>query len=521
MADTDALLHAAADDATTRSRAVARRRAAADVSERARDAASREQHRLRAGYFRARRNGRTRARPCSCCRSGTPMPGGHVGPVPAARDERHDGAAPQPAVSRSAHAARTAPRRLHRQRERRADACRCAGRRCSTRGARSRGSPPQGYERIGILGTSLGSCLSLLTTAHEPLIQAQALNHISPHFADVVWRGLSTRHVREGLDGHIELDLLRDAVEADQPALVSRAPARPPDAARLRALRPDVSGRSVARISCASSASAASRTRSRCCRCGHYSTGKTPFKFVDGWILTRFLKRRCSALERRLEPAGEDRATPIEPVEQRASAACVSAAARRDRADERFEARGGIRSARRTSVELVARRAPRSAFEQRAHLLVRQRPVDPLVAKQQTAALFGRRSCSRSGATGRRCAGCTPLGTSATTRSISAAARLDDTRRRSRCTRAPPAGTLELPRASSTRLPARRAATRCVCEPRRQRWQMRRGCPSTGARCQSPAESSVTCHRYFSSHSSAAQQHLRPGRGRTARSRPR
>ena len=26
-------------------------------------------------------------------------------------------------------------------------------------------------------------------------------------------------------------------------------------------------------------------------RCGHYSTGKTPFKFVDGWVLTRFLKK--------------------------------------------------------------------------------------------------------------------------------------------------------------------------------------------------------------------------------------
>src|SRR5205807_636759 len=25
--------------------------------------------------------------------------------------------------------------------------------------------------------------------------------------------------------------------------------------------------------------------------CGHYSTGKAPFKFVDGFILTRFLKR--------------------------------------------------------------------------------------------------------------------------------------------------------------------------------------------------------------------------------------
>ena len=38
--------------------------------------------------------------------------------------------------------------------------------------------------------------------------------------------GCRREHVREGLDGHIELDLLRDAVEADQPALVSRAPAR-------------------------------------------------------------------------------------------------------------------------------------------------------------------------------------------------------------------------------------------------------------------------------------------------------
>ena len=67
----------------------------------------------------------------------------------------------------------------------------------------------QGFERIGILGTSLGSCLALLTAAHEPLIRAQALNHVSPWFADVVWRGLSTRHVRQGLEGHVDLDRLR------------------------------------------------------------------------------------------------------------------------------------------------------------------------------------------------------------------------------------------------------------------------------------------------------------------------
>src|SRR6266508_771389 len=68
----------------------------------------------------------------------------------------------------------------------------------------------RGYERIGILGTSLGSCLASLTAAHEPLIKAAALNHISPYFADVVWEGLSTTHVRQGLEGHITLDALRE-----------------------------------------------------------------------------------------------------------------------------------------------------------------------------------------------------------------------------------------------------------------------------------------------------------------------
>lgn len=148
----------------------------------------------------------------------------------------------------------------------------------------------QGYDRIGILGTSLGSCLALLTTAHEPLIRAQALNHISPYFADVVWRGLSTRHVRAGLDGHIELDLLRTLWKPISPRwyldrLRDRATllvyARydltfPVDLSEnlVQAFRDEGVPHDVAVL-----------------RCGHYSTGKAPFKFLDGWILTRFLRR--------------------------------------------------------------------------------------------------------------------------------------------------------------------------------------------------------------------------------------
>jgi dienelactone hydrolase len=148
----------------------------------------------------------------------------------------------------------------------------------------------EGYDRIGILGTSLGSCLSLLTTAHEPLITAQALNHISPFFADVVWRGLSTRHVRVGLEGHVGLDLLRalwkplspwwflDRLGDRQTLLVY---------ARYDLTFPvDLSAQLVREF----------QTRGidhelKVLPCGHYSTGKAPFKFVDGWVLTRFLRK--------------------------------------------------------------------------------------------------------------------------------------------------------------------------------------------------------------------------------------
>src|SRR5437868_13181225 len=152
----------------------------------------------------------------------------------------------------------------------------------------------QGYERIGILGTSLGSCLSLLTTAHEPLICAQALNHISPYFADVVWRGLSTEHVRAGLDVHIELDLLRTLWRPISPRwYLDRLRDRktllvyarydltfPVDLSRdlVEAFRHEGVPHEVAIL-----------------RCGHHSTGKAPFKFVDGWILTRFLRRALLA----------------------------------------------------------------------------------------------------------------------------------------------------------------------------------------------------------------------------------
>jgi hypothetical protein len=148
----------------------------------------------------------------------------------------------------------------------------------------------QGFERIGILGTSLGSCLSLLTAAHEPLIRAQALNHVSPWFADVVWRGLSTRHVREGLNGSVDLDQLRriwrpispwshlDGVRDTRTLLVY---------ARYDLTFPlDLSRQLIAEFERRGIDHEVAMLP-----CGHYSTGAAPFKFLDAYVLTRFLLR--------------------------------------------------------------------------------------------------------------------------------------------------------------------------------------------------------------------------------------
>jgi hypothetical protein len=67
----------------------------------------------------------------------------------------------------------------------------------------------QGYTRFAILGTSIGSCVALITMAHDSRLGLSVQNHVSPYFADVVWEGISTRHVRKGLEGNIALEDLR------------------------------------------------------------------------------------------------------------------------------------------------------------------------------------------------------------------------------------------------------------------------------------------------------------------------
>lgn len=148
----------------------------------------------------------------------------------------------------------------------------------------------EGYEQIGVVGTSLGSCLAMLTAAHEPLIRAAAFNHVSPWFADVVWDGLSTEHVRQGFDGNITLDALRDLWLPISPF---------PFMDRVRGKKLlVVYARYDLTFPVALSQRFIEEFRARgidhrvlTLPCGHYSIGKPPFSWVAAAALTRFFHR--------------------------------------------------------------------------------------------------------------------------------------------------------------------------------------------------------------------------------------
>ncbi len=67
----------------------------------------------------------------------------------------------------------------------------------------------QGYERLGILGTSIGSAVAFITLAHEPALRVGVFLHVSTYFADVVRMGMTTAHVWACLDGNVSAEEIR------------------------------------------------------------------------------------------------------------------------------------------------------------------------------------------------------------------------------------------------------------------------------------------------------------------------
>jgi pimeloyl-ACP methyl ester carboxylesterase len=150
----------------------------------------------------------------------------------------------------------------------------------------------RGYERLGIIGTSLGSCYAFLAAAHDERIRTCVFNHCSTYFADVVWEGLSTRHIRQGLEGHVSLEKLRSfwlciSPPSYYPLFTSRKArskfiyTRFDTTFPVHLSRQVIEGARKHRWDHAVSV----------LPCGHYTMGEFPFKFITGFEICSFLKR--------------------------------------------------------------------------------------------------------------------------------------------------------------------------------------------------------------------------------------
>jgi len=178
----------------------------------------------------------------------------------------------------------------------------------------------QGYEHFGVLGTSLGSCYTFLASTHDKRIRVNAFNHASTAFGDVAWAGQSTRHVRQGLaEAGLDQDRLRELWSAISPIsyfdkIGSVASGGPDKRVLMVYAEYDLTFPKEYSLKALEGFKRSGiNFEARVLPCGHYTTGETPYKFIDGWYLGSFVYRAFKAL--REETAAGGAVAALEPAE--------------------------------------------------------------------------------------------------------------------------------------------------------------------------------------------------------------
>ena len=150
----------------------------------------------------------------------------------------------------------------------------------------------QGAERIAIVGTSLGSCSAFLAAAHDARFTVNAFNHCSTYFADVVWTGLSTIHVKQGLEHSVDRDTLREIWMPISPtAYFDKFAAQKNRSLFLHARYDTTFPPVLSKETIAMAREYKLDFKEVVMPCGHYTLGESPFKFMDGYHLVSFVLR--------------------------------------------------------------------------------------------------------------------------------------------------------------------------------------------------------------------------------------
>jgi Alpha/beta hydrolase domain containing 18 len=150
----------------------------------------------------------------------------------------------------------------------------------------------QGYERVGILGTSLGSCTAFIAAAHDARVKVGIFNHVSMYFSDVVWTGLSTQFVRRGFGDRVSQDELRRYWSVISPAsYLDRLKGRQLKSLLIWAKHDSSFLPVYSRQVLDTFRDMRLQHEVYSLPCGHYTTGQFPFKLMDGLAMCRFAAR--------------------------------------------------------------------------------------------------------------------------------------------------------------------------------------------------------------------------------------
>jgi hypothetical protein len=149
----------------------------------------------------------------------------------------------------------------------------------------------QGYEHFGVLGTSLGSCYAFIAAAFDPRLQVCAFNHASTWFGDVAWAGQSTRHIRAAFEqAGLTQDQVRKIFSIVSPMSYMERFAATPKRALVVHATYDLTFPLEYSLDVLKNFDALNIDYvSKVLPCGHYTTGETPYKYLDGWYLGSFI----------------------------------------------------------------------------------------------------------------------------------------------------------------------------------------------------------------------------------------
>jgi hypothetical protein len=150
----------------------------------------------------------------------------------------------------------------------------------------------RGYDRIAVIGLSLGSCIAGLVGAHDPRVRCSALFLTAGDFAEVTWTGRATRHIRRAVETEMTLDQLKSVWSIISTETFASELARPGHSAliisgtRDAVVKPYLTQRFIDQLS-----SRGARFSWMQLDCGHYSLARAPFSILAFVRLLYFFQR--------------------------------------------------------------------------------------------------------------------------------------------------------------------------------------------------------------------------------------